>query len=348
MYEEEPAIDKLYQVRAGKYRRYSGLTRRERLMDVGTVAKNVRDLGRTLKGFTEARKLLKQLRPDVMLVKGGFVAVPVGKAAASLGIPYLTHDSDSTPGLANRLIANKAVMHATGMPENFYSYPQERTKYTGIPIGTDYSQVTQEMKEQYRQEIGLAECKRVVAVIGGSQGGEQLNHDFIWAMARLMQSDESIGVVHIAGKTHETSVRRLYDGELLADERRRVVVKGFVSDVFRYTGASDVVVSRASATVVAELAVQSKALIVVPGRLAGAHQDKNARHLSESGAALQAAFGDKEGLYQAIKSLLDDEALRKDTAQRLHSLAKPSAARELALLTLEIARQGKGSGEVQS
>lgn len=348
LYEEEPAIDKLYQISAGKYRRYSGRTKLESLVDVSTTAKNLRDIGRTIKGFGEARKLLKSLKPAALLIKGGFVAVPMGKAAASLGIPYLTHDSDSTPGLANRLIAKNAIIHATGMPADLYPYPGAQTRYTGIPVSADFEPVNDEARAAFREQVGLSECKRVVCVIGGSQGGERLNHDFIWAMARLMQADETLGVIHIAGPAHTEKVGRIYDGELLADERRRVVVKGFVPDVYRYTGAADVVVSRASATAVAELAIQSKALVLVPGRLAGAHQDKNAAHLVDTGAALSAAFGDREGLYAAIKRLLDDAGVQASVSAHLHELAKPAAARELAELTLEVARGRGPNGAARS
>ncbi|CAN5425037.1 undecaprenyldiphospho-muramoylpentapeptide beta-N-acetylglucosaminyltransferase [soil metagenome] len=335
LFEEEAAIDSVYQVRAGKYRRYAGLSRLQRLMDVPTFARNVRDVGRVIKGYTEARKLLKRLKPDGILIKGGFIGVPVGVAAAHLGIPFITHDSDSTAGLANRIIARWALKHATGMPVEYYDYPKNTTVYTGVPISADFSHVTTKSQHMYRESLGLGECKKVVTVIGASQGGSQLNDDVLTIIGRLMQQHNNLGLVHIAGPAHEQEMKRRYDKELLADERRRVIVRGFVPDVYRHTGAANVVISRASATVVAELSVQGMAVVLVPGRLAGDHQGINARHLAEAGTVLNVAYGDSEGLYVALHKLLSNTMQADSLAAALHKLARPDAATDLAVLLIE-------------
>jgi UDP-N-acetylglucosamine--N-acetylmuramyl-(pentapeptide) pyrophosphoryl-undecaprenol N-acetylglucosamine transferase len=335
LFQEEPAIDEVRQVRAGKYRRYAGLSRLQRMLDVPTVARNIRDIGRVVKGYTEARKLLKQLKPDGILIKGGFVGVPIGLAAAHLGIPFITHDSDATPGLANRVIAKWARLHATGMPVEFYHYPKNMMVYTGVPVAADFMAVDTALQKTYRSELGLKDCKQVITIIGGSQGGLQLNEDVIAIAGQLMQHYHGLGIIHIVGAAYEQAMKRHYAEELLADERQRVVVKGFVSDVFRYTGAADIVVSRASATVVAELAVQGIATILVPGQLADDHQVVNAHLLDTAGAARAVAYADREGLYAALHNLLDDNQKRAALASSLAQMAKPAAARELAELLLK-------------
>ena len=340
LFEDEPAIDEVRQVRAGKFRRYAGLTRTQKLLDMKTVAQNVRDVGRVVKGYAQARKILKELRPDGILIKGGYVGVPIGLAAAHLGIPFITHDSDSIPGLANRIIAKWATLHATGMPTEFYSYPKDETVYTGVPISAQFITVTPELRKQYRTDLHLEKCETVVAVIGASQGASQLNDDMLAIAGRLMQRHPNIGIIHIAGPTHEQEVIRGYKEELLSDELKHIVVKGFVTDVYHYTGAADVVVSRASATVIAELAVQGIATILVPGQLAGDHQGANAKHLAESNVAIRVANADREGLYDAINDLLRNDAKRKTLAANLQHMAKPAAATELAQLLLDNFRAG--------
>jgi UDP-N-acetylglucosamine--N-acetylmuramyl-(pentapeptide) pyrophosphoryl-undecaprenol N-acetylglucosamine transferase len=339
LYEQEPAIDTVQTISAGKYRRYSGLSMKDRVTDVGTWARNARDIGRTAKGYLEAKKLLKTLQPSAILIKGGFVAVPVGKAAAALAIPYLTHDSDSTPGLANRLIAKKASFHATGMPAELYAYPKDRTVFTGIPIASEFHKISDTEKAALRQAAGLQSSKKVVMITGGSQGGEQLNRDMVHVAARLMQRQAEVGIIHIAGSAHEQAIKRAYDNELLADERRRVVVKGFINDLFTYSGAADIIVTRGGANAIAEFAVQAKPIIVVPGKLAGAHQDKNAAYLKSQGAAEVAVFGDSEDLFKAVQDLLNDPSKQKSLANKLHEFAKPNAAQELAELTLRLAEK---------
>jgi UDP-N-acetylglucosamine--N-acetylmuramyl-(pentapeptide) pyrophosphoryl-undecaprenol N-acetylglucosamine transferase len=107
---KDPNIDAAYTVYAGKFRRYHGEGLRQ-LLDVKTFLLNCRDAVLVLIGLVQCWRLLRQLRPDVIFVKGGFVGVPVGLAAAALHQPYVTHDSDAIPGLANRIIARWAYKH---------------------------------------------------------------------------------------------------------------------------------------------------------------------------------------------------------------------------------------------
>lgn len=330
----------MFQVRAGKYRRYAGLAWYERLFDVKTLLLNIRDVWRTLKGYVEAKRLLRELAPQAILIKGGFVAVPIGKAASRLGIPYLTHDSDSTPGLANRLISRNATLHATGMPAELYAYPPDKTVFTGIPVSNAFKKVSPSLRATYREALGLSGCSEVITIVGGSQGAGRLNEDMATIAPRLMQKYPSLGIVHVAGEAHLKSLRSRYDEELLADEARRVVVQGFVPDVYVSQGAADLVISRAGATQMAELALQALPVVVVPGQLAGGHQDKNAKLYSSTGAASVVSHGDAEHLFTTIDGLLSNPSARKHLGENLHKLARPDAAKELAVLTLGLG-QGK-------
>lgn len=144
-----PHIDEVYNVRAGKFRRYHGEGLRQ-LLDLPTMFKNIRDAFYVVAGIWQSRKLLKRLQPSVVFVKGGFVGVPVGLAAAQLKIPYVTHDSDAIPGLANRIIARWAAIHAVALPAEVYAYPPAKTVTTGIPLQADFSPVTDSLRSQYR------------------------------------------------------------------------------------------------------------------------------------------------------------------------------------------------------
>src|SRR5579862_7870303 len=130
-------IDEVHTVRAGKFRRYHGEGIKQ-VLDVQTVLKNVRDAGRVVRGLDESRRLLKRLKPDLVFIKGGFVGVPVGLAAAQLHIPFITHDSDAVPGLANRIIARWATAHAVALPKELYNYPADKTFTVGVPISSDF------------------------------------------------------------------------------------------------------------------------------------------------------------------------------------------------------------------
>lgn len=109
-----------------------------------------------------------------------------------------------------------------------------------------------------------------------------------------------------------------------------------MSDLHTYSGAADVVISRASATSTAELALQGKPLILVPGRLAGGHQDKNAALFEQKHAAIVVPYGNQEALHNALKELLINQAARKELSNNLLTFAKPKAAEELALATISL------------
>lgn len=339
LYEHETAVDRLVQLSAGKYRRYGGLPAWQRALDIKTLLLNVRDVFRTLRGYTQAKQLLKREQPDVLLAKGGFVAVPVGYAAGKLGVPLITHDSDSSPGLANRLIAKYATVHATGMPSELYAYPKKKTAYTGIPVSNTFRKLSRKEQSQLRRQTGLGECKRVVTIIGGSQGGQQLNNDMTMLVPELLHDYPDVGVVHIAGDIHKEAVSERYDAALASNERARVVVNGFVLNPADYTGAADIIVSRASATVIAEVSLQHKALILVPGKLADSHQQRNADYFADHGAAMAVGSGEIQQLSETIRVLLDNTSRRDALADKLAGFAKPAAATELAKLLLSPQRK---------
>lgn len=337
LYERDGNFEQVWQIAAGKFRRYAGESWLRRLTDIRTMYLNFRDIFRTIRGYRQAKWLLKRERPDIILIKGGFVAVPIGLAAARLKIPFITHDSDSTPGLANRIIGRWARLHATGMPEELYMYPRNKTVYTGVPVSDKF---TGTEKGQARQVIGLKDAEMIVAVIGGSQGGSQLNDDMVSIAPQLMERFTDLGIAHIAGPAHQKTVRDAYS-RALGGRAEQVVVTGFVDNVYDYTGAADVVVSRASATAITELGIQEKATILVPGRLAGGHQHKNADYFKAHDAALEVESGDREGLLRAICELLENSSLRELIAANLHEVIKPGAAEKLAKLVL--AEGGKGN-----
>lgn len=341
VYTKSDDIDRLYQIPAGKYRRYAGQSRLQRLLDFETNILNIKDVFRTFRGYRQARRILKREKPDALLIKGGFVAVPVGIAAARLGIPFITHDSDSTPGLANRLIGRWAYKHATGMPKELYTYPQEETIHTGIPVSKQFTEVSKKDLVALRQQLGLGACKAVITVIGGSQGGRQLNDDIVSVSRSLMNEMDDLGIAHIAGTAHVSSTTAAYKNTLTPDQMKQVVVKGFVDNPAVFTGAADIVVTRASATAIAELSIQKKAIIVVPGQLADSHQHKNADYLVSHDAAIQVASGDESGLKAALMSLLASPTQRTQFADNLHRLAKPHAAHDLAVLITDLAKNGR-------
>ncbi len=328
-------IDQTYAVSAGKFRRYNGQSFLSHLFDVKTNLLNARDFFRFAAGMGQAKKLLKQIRPDVVFIKGGFVGVPVGKACAKLGIPYITHDSDTLPGLANRMIAKGAFLHAVGMPKEFYNYPAESTEFVGIPLAQEYEFVTPAKKQQYRNQLKLPSDAQIVFISGGSLGAERLNTYMGMDAQELLTNHPKLYILHQAGKGN-TGIYSNLPSELMP----RVQVAEFLTDMHLYSGAADVVVTRAGATTIAELALQGKPTILVPNPfLTGGHQLTNATHLNESGAVEvvheEVLNKDPHALGIAIAALINDTQVQEKLSTQLHNLAQPQAAARLATILLE-------------
>ncbi|HSX32444.1 MAG TPA: UDP-N-acetylglucosamine--N-acetylmuramyl-(pentapeptide) pyrophosphoryl-undecaprenol N-acetylglucosamine transferase, partial [Candidatus Saccharimonadales bacterium] len=238
---ENENIDASYTVRAGKFRRYHGEGIRQ-LFDVVTMYKNVRDAVFVLIGLWQSFWLLGRLRPDVIFIKGGFVGVPIGLMAALRGIPYVTHDSDALPGLANRIIARWAKLHAVALPKEVYSYPPAKTITVGVPIARQYHAVTADEVRGARKRIEVPETAPVLLVTGGGNGADSLNTAVVRCMPELFERYPKLHVVHISGRALEVKTRQLYATMLDSKDQHRVIVKGHVTNMYVYSAAADVII----------------------------------------------------------------------------------------------------------
>jgi len=336
---KNPNIDHVYTVRAGKFRRYYGEGFRQ-LLDIPTTLKNIRDVFYVLVGLWQSRRLLKKLQPDALFVKGGFVGVPVGLAAASLHIPYLTHDSDIIPGLANRIIGRWASLHAVALPAELYDYPGPKTVTTGIPLQSSIVPVNADLKARYRKEINVPMHARMLFIIGGGLGAQRLNDAAIESVPHLLAQFPDLYVAHGTGRANQENVKKAYK-TLPLESQERVKAYGYLEDMYRYAGSADLIITRAGATNLAEFALQGKACIVVPSAvLTGGHQTKNAAYLEEQGAAVVISEADlrhdPNRVAKQVSELLKDPQRIKKLGQGLSEFAKPEATEELAKLILAL------------
>lgn len=337
---QDKNIDQAFFVRAGKLRRYHGEGLKQ-LLDVPTLLKNLRDVFWISVGIWQSFWLLKRIKPDAIFIKGGFVGVPVGLSAALLRIPYITHDSDALPGLANRIIAPWARIHAVGLPKEVYSYPPEKTITVGVPLAADFRPIRPKDIHEFRRELGLERFKRVVFVTGGGLGAQRLNNAIVACVPDLMARYADLAVVHLAGRHEEAALRQRYETLLPREEQGRVITRGFITNLYQYSGAADVIITRAGATSIAEFAAQGKACIIVPNPLlAGGHQLKNAKELASRKVVRVVNEKDLQedplSLMAPLVELLDHPALAQQLGERLHLMARPDAAHQLAMLLLDL------------
>lgn len=246
-----------YGISTGKFRRY---------LD----PKNFSDPFRVIKGYTEARRILKELKPDIVFSKGGYVSVPVVRAAASLKIPCIIHESDMTPGLANKLCIPVARKVCCNFPETMQYLPKDKAVLTGSPIREELSKGN---KIAALDLCGFDANIPVIMVIGGSLGAANVNKAVRDALPELLKDFQ---VVHICGKDK-------IDNMLLTTRgyKQFEYVKAELKDIF---AMADVVISRAGANAICELLALQKPNLLIP-LMAGSRGDQilNAKSFESQG-----------------------------------------------------------------
>lgn len=252
-----------YGISTGKLRRYFDL-------------KNFSDPFRVIKGFMEAKQVLKTLKPDIVFSKGGFVSVPVVRAASSLKIPCIIHESDMTPGLANSLCIPVAQKVCCNFPETLQKLPEEKAVLTGSPIRAE---LTKGSKEKGLSMCGFHSGKPVIMVIGGSLGAAGINTLVREALPKLL---DDFQIVHICGKEKIDNLLLSTDGY-----KQFEYVKEDLKDLF---AMADIVISRAGANAICELLALRKPslLIPLPARASRGDQILNAKSFEAQGFAMVA------------------------------------------------------------
>ncbi len=266
--------------------------------------------------------------------------MPVGVAAKIRGVPIITHDSDVMPGLANRIVGRWAKVHATGMPAKFYNYPKASIEYVGIPIDARIQKVTPKLQTKYKSELGLPEDSQVLLLSGGGNGSKYLNDTLVAIANHLLEANLSLHILHLSGKQHESQVKNAYKQQLTKNVQSRVKVMGFNPDFYALIAASDLIITRAGATTLAELSAAGKACILIPAPfLADGHQLKNAEELADKDAAVVLNENvQPDELLVIINELLKNDARRWELAENLHNTSQPRAAANLANIILKNAR----------
>ena len=248
-------------ISTGKFRRY---------LDI----KNLTDPFRVIKGYREARKYLKEYAPDVVFSKGGFVSVPVVRAAHSLKIPCIIHESDMTPGLANKLCIPVAHKVCCNFPETLKLLPEEKAVLTGSPIRKE---LTQGNKIAGLDMCGFTGNKPVIMVIGGSLGAANVNKAVRDALPQLL---EDFQVVHLCGKDKVDNLLLNTPGY-----KQFEYVKAELKDLF---AMADLVISRAGANAICELLALKKPNILIPLPAASSRGDQilNAKSFESQGFSI--------------------------------------------------------------
>ena len=275
-----------------------------------------------LRALGQSADAIFRQRPDVVLGMGGYITMPGGLMAAILRRPLVIHEQNSIAGLSNKVLAKISTRVLSGFPNVL-----NKTEWCGNPVRADIAALP-EPQARFAGRSG----KLNVLVVGGSLGAQALNEALPKALA-LLSEQERPNVLHQTGKKHFETVQQLY-----AQSGMSADVRPFLNDMAQQYAKADLVICRAGALTIAELAAAGAASVLIPfPHAVDDHQTHNARFLSEHGAAV--LLPQKELSAEKLAQLLRETSREKllAMAQAARSLAKPDATQAVAKVCMELA-----------
>lgn len=310
-------------VLTGKWRRYFSL-------------QNFIDLFRLPLGFFQALWHLFRFMPDAVFSKGGSASVPIVLAAWLYRIPVLIHDSDAVAGKANLFLARFASRVAIAYPSAHKFFPEEKTAQTGNPVREE---ILKGSAEDAQRQFGLVADQPVILVIGGSQGARILNEAILRVLPELLK--DGVQIVHQTGSEHQKEVVMQAEERGIGSDQHAYIPRPFFSadELADLLACATLVISRAGAGSIAEIAATKKASILVP--LASAANDEqrmNAYDIAAIGGALvleEANLG-VHIFHQKIIDLLKNDEARRAMEEKVHAFYHADAADQIAEGVLEL------------
>lgn len=306
----------------GKVRRYFSLL-------------NFLDFFKVPIGFIQSLWMLMSYVPDVVFSKGGYVSVPVVIAAWIYRIPIIIHESDATPGTANKILEKFSNRIAIAYPGTQDYFETSKTAIFGNPVREG---INQGNREEALKTFDFTESRPVILVLGGSQGSDIINEAVIRILPRLMQYYQ---VIHQTGDGNYENVVHLAAEQGFKAGREGYYPVNFM-DFEMLKGAyvlADLVISRAGANIIAEIAANSKPTILIPlEHSAQDHQRMNAYELAKVGGALvleESNLGENI-FFEKIEKIMRDEDLKKNMAERISAFYHPQAADHIAEGVIEL------------
>lgn len=287
--------------------------------------KNLKAIKETYKGITDARLILNEFKPDVIIGTGGYICGPVMVAAKKCKIPYILHESNAFPGVSVKLLARKAAKVMIGFSDaKDRLLRKDNVVYTGTPAKFNRDTVKLLNKEECKRDLGLSNInKKIVFVTGGSQGAVKFNQ-IVLDMVKNNLSDDFFVILVAGNKNYNSMIakKREIEKEKNIDLDPYIKIEKFVFDMPKMYKVSDICVTRSGALTITELALAAKPSILIPLPTAAEnHQLYNAKVISNAHAGIiieQKDLTDTK-LFEKIKYMLDDKIIKimSDNASKL-------------------------------
>lgn len=301
----------------------------------GHISTLVKGIAIDAKSTREAKEWFAEIKPDVVVGFGGYVAIPVGRAAVKMGVPLVIHEQNSVMGWTNKYLSGKAksvcltYAHAAKDVSD-----QSKVTITGCPVRASVFSTT---REEGRALLGIPEDARMLLVTGGSLGARHLNQAMC-AMKDELLSREDLHVVHVTGPKELDSVTQAL--ALTPEQQERWHLFGYTNDMPACMAATDAIVSRAGASSLAEISARAIPAVLVPFPFATAdHQTTNARAYVEAGCAYMLPDDrvETQEFAHLVATLVDNATVRASMTEAARAQKTADAATTLADIVMDIA-----------
>lgn len=330
---------KIHRIVSGKFRRYSHLKWYQHFLLPSHMLLNIRDACYFVLGIIQSTLKLINYKPDVIFAKGGYVCLSVGVAARFLNIPVVIHDSDAHPGLTNRILSKWARYIATGAPIEYYNYPKDRTFFLGVPISEDFKIYNVSEMKEAKEFWGINPNKPLILVTGGGLGASRINLTIAEILDEILVK---YSLILVSGSANYDEMR-----SILPPNSNDFQLYPFISEnMASLFAASDLIVARAGATTIFEIAAMAKPCILIPNpRLTGGHQIKNAE-VYRKAKAVEIISEDEidknpSSLTNLINLILNNNSKSKLLSENIHNFAKKNAAKDVASLIYKTYKESK-------
>lgn len=292
-------------------------------IDRGNLLSNLGLPFKILKSLSRSKKIIKAFAPDFAVGTGGFASGPALYEASKMGVPIFIQEQNAHAGVTNKILSKKAKAVFTAYPK-VEGFPAEKIKFLGNPIRSAIISGIQETA-QAKGKMGLNKDKLTILSVGGSLGSRTLNNAWKSHLNEIINND-----YQLIWQTGKLDYKDIIE-ETKNVDTKNIQILEFIKDMELAYSAADIIVSRAGAIAISELAVAQKPVLLVPFPFAAEdHQTKNAINLVEKNAARMVKDSEmQEKFWNVLSEICENESLRKEMSDNMKYFAKPNAAKEI-------------------
>lgn len=283
--------------------------------------KNIKRLFKTIGSIGDAKKIIKEFKPDIIIGTGGYICIPVCLSASSLNIPYVIHESNVMPGIATKILSKKAKKILVGFKEATERLPKEATvKLTGTPTKVKEIYISNNEKEAMKKSLGLDENKPLVLIFGGSQGAETLNKATVEIIKNRKNTNYSI-MCAVGPTQYDKVSNTLKEAQVDIEKLENAKLVPYIYNMEEIMNLADLIVCRSGAMTVTEIEKLGKPAIFIPFPYAAEnHQEYNARVLEKAGAAK--VILDKDLNSDVLNNMVQELVKKNDNLMQMAKEAK--------------------------